>query len=433
MNIRKFGFHLISKLKSSPVNDFINEFYLDRDEKEELISKRLNNIVATANKETVFYSKYNSFDQFPIVTKAVLRERYKDFLSRNLDSRNAIIATTSGSTGQPMTYYLSKTKKYRQNAEVIFYNRWANIDVGDAHAYIRVNYKKSSFALLMHNQVLMNPEHLTDEWISEQIKIIMNKQLKGIIGYPSVIAAIAHFARENGYSKKLFCIKGIVTTGETLTEPDAKITEEVFGVYPISRYSAAEFGVIATCCPRCGRFHCNDTGYIVEVLKLDEDKPAEVGEPGRVVVTDLFSDYMPLIRFDTGDLAVYGGKSECSFYPTGIVLEEILGRQIETVYDINGEPISGFAINSALKDFNTIKQFQFIQNALDSNTLLLTIKNDFNDKDKAMIEDRIAKLMGTEPEIKIVNEIPVLKSGKRPYIVSYYKKNESLSSKPVDC
>lgn len=422
MNIRKMGFNLISKMSSTPVKDFLKEFKLSSEEKSELAAKRLNEIIDIATNKTKFYGDYQTFEEFPIISKSTLREKYKQFLVNDLNKDDAITTTTSGSSGQPMTFYLSRNKKYRQNAEVIFYNNWANIDVGDPHAYVRVTDAKSNFRLFLQNEILMNPKQLNDEWLSEQVEILNKKKLTGIVGYPSSIAAIAHKAIEEGYSSRDFSLKGIITMGETLKEEDAETMEQAFVIRPISRYSTEEFGVLATSCPRCGKFHCNDTGYIFEILGLDDDKPVEVGELGRVVVTDLFSDNMPLIRFDTGDVTVYGGESQCSFYPTGIVLESIVGRQIETVYDVDGKAVSPFAINGSLRDFHTIKQFQFIQNSLENNTLLLVVNNEFDDRDKNTIINRFKEVLGKEPEMEIVDELPALKSGKRPYIISNYNK-----------
>lgn len=114
------GFEIISKIKSTPVNDFINEFNLSGEEKKELTIQRLNKLLGVAQNRTEFYHGYNRFEDFPIISKVTLRENYEQFLSNELDKDKAVIATTSGSTGQPMTFYLSKNKKYRQNAEVIF-------------------------------------------------------------------------------------------------------------------------------------------------------------------------------------------------------------------------------------------------------------------------------------------------------------------------
>jgi len=422
MNFRKIGFELISKLKSTPVNSYINEFKLSKEAKERLALRRLDNIIELAKYHTEFYKDYNTFKEFPIISKEILRDQYNEFLSNQLNKNNSITTTTSGSSGQPMTFYLSKNKKYRQNAEVIFYNSWANIEVGEYHAYIRVTESKSKLKLAIQNQVLMNPKNLSDAWLKEQINILINKNITSIIGYPSAIAAIAEKSLKLKNGPEEFHLKGIVTSGESLKLKDIEIIKKAFDIAPISRYSTEEFGVLGCMCPKCGYFHLNDTGYIIELLDIDSDKHVKPGEVGRVVVTDLFSDYMPLIRFDTGDLAIYGGESDCSYYPTGKVVHSIIGRQIETVYDIKGNKISPFAVNGALRDFNNIKSFQFIQNDLMDNELDIIINGEFTKRDEQLILERFNSILGTEPKIEIVNEIKPLKSGKRPYIINNFLK-----------
>lgn len=420
MNIRKIGFEIFSKVKKTPVNKFIKEFELSQDKKNEITLKRLDNITQLAKENTIFYKKFSKFKDFPVISKEILRENYDDFLSNKINKEDAVTTTTSGSSGRPMTFYLSKNKKYRQNAEVIFYNRWANIDVGDSHAYVRVTSAKSKLKLFIQNETLMNPKDLTDNWLKEQVNILRSKSITGIIGYPSSISAIAHKAIEMNIKKEDLKLTGIVTSGETLKDKDREIINKAFGVKPLSRYSAEEFGVLASSCPNCDKYHLNDTGYIVEILELNSDRHVKIGEIGRVVVTDLFSDNMPLIRFNTEDIAIYSGPSECSFYPTGKTIESIVGRQIETIYNEKGEPISPFAINGSLRDFHSIKQFQFIQNSLSDNILLLVVNSEYNEEEEKLISDRLKEVLKASPEIKLVNEIKANKSGKRPYIISNY-------------
>lgn len=422
MNIRNVGFRLISKVKRTPVNSFIDEYDLDEKEKETLMEKRLANILKIANQNTEFYKDYRAFDDFPVIDKSVLRSHYDSFISKNADLTNSIKMTTSGSTGQPMTFHLSREKKFRQNAEVIFYNRWGALDVGDCHGYVRVTNAKSYLKLFIQNEYLMNPKSLTSEWLENQIDLLKKKKIKSLIGYPSAISAIAYKSIEQGNTPNDFSLKGIITSSESLQNKDAEAIYKAFGVKPISRYSTEEFGVLATSCPNCGKYHVNDTGYKVEILDVDSDTPVSPGEIGKVVVTDLFSDYMPLIRFDTGDLATLShNPNSCLFYKTGFTLDNIVGRQIETIYDINKKPVSAFAINGSLRDFETIKQFQLIQNDYDSNVLYLVTTSNFSKDDEKIIEERFADILGTTIEIKNVEEITPLKSGKRPYIISKIK------------
>lgn len=39
-------------------------------------------------------------------------------------------------------------------------------------------------------------------------------------------------------------------------------------------------------------------------LKMDSDEPAEDGELGRIVITDLYNYAFPILRYDNGDTAI---------------------------------------------------------------------------------------------------------------------------------
>lgn len=157
---------------------------------------------------------------------------------------------------------------------------------------------------------------------------------------------------------------------------------------------------------------------------MNSNKPVKHGELGRVVVTDLFSHAMPLIRYDTGDLAVLGQSCNCDI--NGMVLERIEGRRIETIYDIYGERVSAFAINGAMRDLKNVYQYQFIQDSPEDNTIKLCTAKNFDECE--IIINRFKEILGNSTNIKIeyVNEIPKLKSGKRPYIISNYKKTNKV-------
>ncbi len=70
-----------------------------------------------------------------------------------------------------------------------------------------------------------------------------------------------------------------------------------------------------------------------------------------------------------------------------------------------------------------IIQYQFIQHDKTNFELLLIVKPDFNNK--TGILKNLTKLIGEGANIQIkhVNTIPKLASGKRPVIINHYNKN----------
>lgn len=425
--IRNKAYWTISSIKKSPVKKFLNEFntYYGKDinKIKEIQNERLKNLLDHACKTTKFYKEYkNSYnlEDFPIIEKNILKKEINNFISNKFNKDELVTTTTSGSTGAPFTYYLTKNKKYRQNSEIIFFNNWGGYDVGTKHGYVRVTKTKSKMKLFMQNEILMDPTSINNEWLEKQRQKLLNRGIESLIGYPSAILALAEYCNKKGDKPEQFNLKGIITSSETLYESTRNLIKETFGCDVISRYSTEEFGVLAHECTVENLHHVNELSYIVEILDVDSDKPVNPGELGRVVVTDLFSHAMPLIRYDTGDLAILGEECNCNL--KGMVLERIEGRSIETIYDTNGERVSAFAINGAMRDLNNVYQYQFVQESPLINTIKLCVSNEFRESE--VIISRFKNILGDKASIKIeyVDEIPKLKSGKRPYIISNYKK-----------
>jgi len=199
--------------------------------------------------------------------------------------------------------------------------------------------------------------------------------------------------------------------------------EKVFGCQALSRYATHESGVLAQQCKQ-GLFHINTSGYHVEILAIDKDQPVKPGETGRVVVTDLFSHSLPLIRYDTGDLAVLAERCNCQLQTP--VLKNI-GRIVERIFDTQGNPIHHQVIRITVKNvediFNSIIQYQLIQK--DRSRYLIKLVLLAPVPDENIIRELLWETLGPDAEIEIeyTDSIPPLKSGKRPFIINEYSGN----------
>ena len=154
---------------------------------------------------------------------------------------------------------------------------------------------------------------------------------------------------------------------------------------------------------------------------MEEDKPAKVGDEGRIVVTDLFNRAVPLIRYDTGDVAIL--KSTRTPGIKVPVFEKVGGRRVDYIFDTKGNMVSPYVINTPMHEFLEIQQYQFIQEgAKDYKMLLNLCSNDEFKREDEMVE-MLKSFLGKDAVIFVeyVKEIPVLKSGKRKQVVNNYK------------
>src|SRR5690606_32006614 len=101
----------------------------------------------------------------------------------------------------------------------------------------------------------------------------------------------------------------------------------------ISQYGNEENGILAQeseIKDKSHIFYLNHASYFFEILKFNEDKKVDFGEPGRIVLTDLFNYAFPMIRYDTGDIGIMREANEDSNgYP---VLTKLYGRRIDLIF-----------------------------------------------------------------------------------------------------
>ena len=108
----------------------------------------------------------------------------------------------------------------------------------------------------------------------------------------------------------------------------------------------------------------NWASFHVEILDIDEDKPANPGELGRIVITDLYNLATPLIRYDTGDLGKF-----CHVDNDNIPKFEIVtGRVKDVLYNTKGDIVNPFIVYNGLTKFPELNQFQIIQKNKDEYT-----------------------------------------------------------------
>ncbi|MFH4910443.1 hypothetical protein ABVB28_09350 [Staphylococcus cohnii] len=322
--------------------------------------------------------------------------------------------STSGSYGTPLSFYVTKEKRLTQQGEVLFFGSYSNFDLGIKHLYIRV-IKPSFKNMIIKNQYILKPGNIDRNWMRKALKKISNEKHKVIITYPSIMNNLATYACEHQYEIKH--IKGIITYGEKLDEKSSRNIYKAFNCKPLSRYSTEELGVLANTKIDSNEMILNQVNYYIEILD-ENNEPVAEGNTGKVVVTDFNSHIIPLVRYDTGDLATL------TSYKDGLAhtISNIEGRKIETVYTTKGDALMPFNINIMMSKIENIYQFQFIQKGRKEYDLKILPKKCFDESKLNELKKQYKNLLGEDAliNINLVDKIETLKSGKRPYIINQY-------------
>jgi phenylacetate-CoA ligase len=177
----------------------------------------------------------------------------------------------------------------------------------------------------------------------------------GVEADPAYLAILARAARERGF--ELPAADFITLTYETTTRAMRRDIANAFASPAFQLYGATEAGVLFMECEH-GRLHPNERHSHVDLVPLPGP-----GRLARVLVTTLGRAWMPLLRYDIGDVVRVADSRECPCGSSsdGPLLERIEGRQSDCI-EVAGATLTPLmlddTIHEALGPDNTLEQWQ---------------------------------------------------------------------------
>jgi phenylacetate-CoA ligase len=373
-----------------------------------------------------------NFFKIPILTKEIIRENYRELLSKDHCNRKHYSNSSGGSTGEPLNFVQdAHYKSWAIATNHYYYKDILKIDEfssrkvilwGSERDLIKKDLDiKNRLSNWITNTILLNSFKMSRDNMHRYIECINRSKPELIRGYTGSLYELCLFADKNCIN--LHKPNAIICTAESLKDYMRREIELMLGPNLFNFYGSREIGCLAGECKK-GLMHYFPFWTIIELLGND-NTPVEEGEEGKVIATNLFNYSMPFIRYELGDLAKLGPrKCSCgSMLPT---LKGITGRITDHFYLKNGTTIPGeffihligVALNNGL-----IKKFKVIQEEFDRLRIVIVPDAGFSKKIMSDIEDKIRIVMGENCYIQweFVNDIPKTNSGKFEYIKSLVK------------
>jgi phenylacetate-CoA ligase len=148
--------------------------------------------------------------------------------------------------------------------------------------------------------------------------------------------------------------RGLMPMGSSMTPHMKRIIEDAFEVPVFEDYGSAELGAMAAECRCRDGLHPFSSFFYIQILR--GNRPAEPGEVGRVVVTDLSNYAMPLIRYEIGDVAILR-RGACGCGGTGMRFE-VAGRIAECMVARDGTVLTPDAVIDSILAHPGVLLFQ---------------------------------------------------------------------------
>lgn len=424
--LRNRTFKILDSFRKEPIHEYVKELHNFKlgGYDYTIVEQKLDKFLARVQNSSPFYEhKKNEFNlnTYPVIAKKFLGNNIQQIKSNKHDNSKLIKVSTSGSYGTPFVFYLTSEKKNRRLSEVLYHGENVGYKIGVKHAFFRTVLHKSKLKLWLQNEIHIPSKVLGQDFLEQNRFLIKKKKIKMLMGFPSAIVLLAQYCIDQDDKPSDFGITGVITYAESLTKIQRNIISQAFGCTVYSRYGTEELGILGGQVDNESEFILNTYNYIIEVLKINEDVSVQPGETGRVVVTDLYSDALPLIRYETGDLAVLGEVFEEN-KGWAKSLTSLSGRVIQMLNATNGEKLYPLYFENVVEKIKVFAQYQLIQETATAFTLNLVPNSAFHTigfSEAALIKE-MHDWLGQDANIKLklVNDIEMLPSGKRPSVIN---------------
>ncbi|MFF4416764.1 phenylacetate--CoA ligase family protein [Streptosporangium sp. NPDC001559] len=309
----------------------------------------------------------------------------RDMLAAGFTTENTRAATTSGSSGIPITIRNSERDLGYLRATYLQDMLANGLRPTDRIAYFRV------MSFLRHPLerfgILRNHHIRTDRPLDEQVEAFLAARPTFLIGFPNVIASIVDELKRRGVTHE--GVRTVLFGGERLTPTARAHVLDYFGASHREVYASVEVFTIARTCP-AGSMHLRTSDLVVEVEHDDGTVSVEDGV-GEILVTRLRSEAMPLIRYRLGDrVRISPNDCPCGVATTPIV-REVVGRSQDRIVAADGRRYYGDFISTVIQDFSQVVRLQILQPRPGAVEVLVILSEDAPDEATADIEREVRR------------------------------------------
>lgn len=376
----------------------------------------------------------NDLLQVPILDKCKIRSAGGAMITGD-PVRKGCPSSTGGSTGEPLYFHEDEAAGATRRANTLRTYRWMEVDIGDRQATIwgfpldrpRKERLASAIRNYFNNALFLSSFNMSEK--AMQIYAARLKRYKPhlLAGYPSALELFANYCRTHGVTG--IRPRAVVSSGEKMYPYQRGLFEEVFSCRVFDRYGSNEFSNIAHECERHEGLHVFNDLFYTEVIH-ESGRPAQSGEVGELVVTDLMNFYMPFLRYRTGDLAV-PTERRCSCGRGLPLLDRIEGRTFDTIVSAGGKSVGGYFWTYLSRTVPGIKQFQIEQKDRGGVLFRIVPGPDWNDENRECLAAKIRENMGEgfRVEFYLVDDIALTPAGKFRFIISKVEERLVVKSK----
>lgn len=363
------------------------------------------------------FNDINDFYQIPILTKSMVIDNFDKLISDEFNKLKPALMSTSGSTGTPMKFY----RDYHTNAASfnLFWHVWSTGNywhIGQRQVTI-AGLTEQKWAYDSKSRILaLSSFYISEANITLFYDLIKKYKPAILRGYPSAIYLFAKLLKKYNLQLKF---PAVFTNSETLHDFQKSYIEDFFECKVFDQYTHWE-GVasIATC--KYGKNHMLNQFGFHEIIDNNNKKVLQ-GQTGKIIATGLYNLAMPLIRYDTRDLATLSEEQICECNSCNPIVSKIYGR-IEDVFLTPEGNLVG-RLDAAFKFSKNIILSHIYQPNINNVIVKIVPSANYSyECDEKIILLELKKRLGNTINIQIMlvseDEIPKTSGGKVRFAIS---------------
>lgn len=372
-------------------------------------------------------------NQVPLLTKAELRAHLPNYIHPRSNQFQPINAHTSGTTGAGLKFITTAYSIKRQWAYWWRYRSWHGIPFGEwcgifgGRTIVSPHEEKAPFWRVnaVGKTVMYSQYHITPKHALLMLKDIQRRRLRWLHGYPSLLALLARVGIDSGLAGSID-IQWITIGAENLLENQKILIQKMFGVLPLQHYGLSEAVVNISECPH-KRLHVDEDFSFVEFVPRTDG-----GEGAHIVGTTLDNQAMPLLRYDTGDIAILpkDHNEMCSCGRSGRLVSRIDGRKEDYLVLSDGSLVG--RIDHLFKDAVAVSEAQVVQKKKGEAIFRIVQTKHYSTKDEKALLSEVEQRFGDRLSIEFeyVEQLPRSKRGKLRLVINQLKEAQIDSNPP---
>ena len=353
----------------------------------------------------------------PFLTRDLLRSRFDDLTARASVGKVSR-RTSGGSTGEPAIVLVDMNRLGFGEAVRLRAHRWFGLEPGAREVCVwgspieltRQDRLRAARDWVLNSRVV-SAFKMSEAEMASYARVISGYRPDKIMAYAHAMYVLTQYLAETGWTPPRG-LRAIFTTAEMLFDFQREAITRTFGVPVGVEYGARDAGLMAYECPQRG-LHVAAEGI---VLEIEGAGPDGLGE---IVVTNLHSAAMPIIRYRTGDM----GQLDPDPCPCGRTLprlKRLEGRRIDFLVAPDGRIMHPQAVVFILREVHPIREFQIVQEDLAHLRILIVPSEGFSEETRRAIQAKAERVMGAgvTVDVELTDAIARAPSGKHRFVIS---------------